>query len=235
MTFNKKRSILVGLLIILFAVGFYYMPTIVKAQQFSEAMDMKNIEHTFISMDEFLPSKTLNKSEDPFVFPRVPNVSLPSQFTLDETTFSTINFLDSSYTQGLIVIKNDTIEFEEYYRGQHEESNHISWSMAKSYISSLFGIALEDGHIGSVEDKVETYLPQFVGTGYEGVKIKDVLQMSTGVKFDETYSDPKSDISRYWTGFMTGKSQDKFAETLVREREPGTYNHYVSILSLIHI
>ena len=99
----------------------------------------------------------------------------------------------------------------------------------RSYISALFGIALEDGHIGSVEDKVETYLPQFVGTGYEGVKIKDVLQMSTGVKFDETYSDPKSDISRYWTGFMTGKSQDKFAETLVREREPGTYNHYVSI------
>ena len=129
MAFNKKRSILLGLLIILFGLGLYYVPTIIKAKQFSEAMDMKNIEHTFISMDEFLPSKTLNKSEDPFVFPRVPNVSLPSQFTLDETIFSTVNFLDSSYTQGLIVIKNDTIEFEEYYRGQHEESNHISLSL----------------------------------------------------------------------------------------------------------
>ena len=67
------------------------------------------------------------------------------------------------------------------------------------------------------------------GSGYEGVKIKDVLQMSSGVKFDETYSDPNSDISRWFRTFALGESQDEFAATLVREKEPGTYNHYVSI------
>jgi CubicO group peptidase (beta-lactamase class C family) len=101
--------------------------------------------------------------------------------------------------------------------------------MAKSFVSALFGIAMEEGYIKSIEQKVEEYLPELIGSGYEGVRIKDVLQMSVGVKFNEDYGDFNSDINKWGRGFALGSSQNKFASTLVREEEPGTKLHYVSI------
>jgi len=76
---------------------------------------------------------------------------------------------------------------------------------------------------------VEAYVPELKGTAYGDVRIKDVLQMSTGVKFNEDYGDFNSDINRWGRGFAMGGSQDEFAATLERELEPGTVNHYVSI------
>ena len=91
------------------------------------------------------------------------------------------------------------------------------------------GIAIEEGYIKSIEDNVEEYLPELSSSGYNGVKIRELLQMSSGIKFDETYSDSLSDINRYWRGFVLGDSQDKFAATLKNDITPGTFNHYVSI------
>ena len=59
---------------------------------------------------------------------------------------------------------------------------------------------------------MEEYLPELKGSGYEGVKVKDVLQMSSGVKFNEDYGDPSSDINRWFRAFALGDSQDEFAE-----------------------
>jgi CubicO group peptidase (beta-lactamase class C family) len=101
--------------------------------------------------------------------------------------------------------------------------------MAKSVVSALFGIAMEEGLIKDINQAIEEYLPELIGSGYEGVRIKDVLQMSAGVKFNEDYGDFKSDINKWGRKFALGSSQDKFAATLVREEEPGTNLHYVSI------
>jgi CubicO group peptidase (beta-lactamase class C family) len=160
-------------------------------------------------MDENLPSKKIIKSGKPFVFPRIKNIELPQEFQHNGNNYNILEYIDSSYTQGFLIIKNDTILYENYWRGQNEDIQHISWSMAKSYVSALFGIAIEEGYIKSIDQTVDVYLPELKGSGYEGVMIKDVLQMSSGVKFDET--------------------QDKFAATLVNERTPGTFNRYVSI------
>lgn len=189
----------------------------------------EDIEYSFIHMDEYLPIKTVGKSDQPFVFPRRENISLPTEFIHDNNTFNTLQYLDSSYTQGFIFIKDDTIQYENYWRGQEENVQHISWSVAKSYISALFGIAIDEGFIESIDQTVDEYLPELKGSGYEGVKIKDVLQMSSGIGFDETYSDPQSDIQKYWRGFVFGESQDEFAASLVNEKTPGTFNRYVSI------
>lgn len=189
----------------------------------------EDIEYSFIHMDEYLPIKTVEKSDQPFLFPRIENISLPADFIHDNNTFNTLQYLDSSYTQGFIFIKDDTIQYENYWRGQEENVQHISWSVAKSFISALFGIAIDEGFIESIDQTVDEYLPELKGSGYEGVKIKDVLQMSSGIGFDETYSDPQSDIQKYWRGFVFGESQDEFAASLVNERTPGTFNRYVSI------
>ncbi len=194
-----------------------------------DPMDLEEIEYSFIHMDEYLPTKIVEKVDQPFLFPRISNISLPEDFVHNGTTYNTLQYIDSSYTQGFLFIQNDTIQYENYWRGQNDDIQHISWSVAKSYVSALFGITMEEGFIKSIDQTVDEYLPELKGSGYGGVKIKDVLQMSSGIKFDETYSDPQSDIQQYWTGFVSGESQDEFASTLINERTPGTYNKYVSI------
>lgn len=229
MNFQKLKIPAVILFVIIIVVGISCSTKTAKLKDFKEVMKLENIEYTFINMDEYFPSKKVEKSDQSFVFPSVNNISLPEDFTSNGILYNTQKFIDSSYTQGLIFIQNDTIQYEDYWRGQKEDTRHISWSMSKSYVSALFGIAMEEGHIKSVEQTVDEYLPELKGSGYEGVKIKDVLQMSTGVGFDETYSDPNADINRYWDDFGNGKSQDEFAASLKNETTPGTYNQYVSI------
>ena len=194
-----------------------------------DPMPLDEIDYSFIHMDEYLHSKVVEKAEHPFIFPRIENISLPKDFAHNGAIYNTHHFLDSSDTQGFLVIKNDTIQYENYWKGQQEDIQHISWSMSKSYISALFGIAIEEGHIKSIDQTIDEYLSQLKGSGYEGVKIKDVLQMSSGIGFDETYSDPESDIQQYWQGFVFGESQDVFASRLTNERPAGTYNKYVSM------
>ncbi len=194
-----------------------------------DPMPLDEIAYSFIHMDEYLPTKIVEKSEQPFIFARKENITLPESFVHNGNRYNTEHFIDSSDTQGFLAIQNDTIVYENYWKGQQEAIQHISWSMAKSYISALFGIAMEEGYIENIHQTVDEYLPQLKGSGYEGVKIKDVLQMSSGIKFDETYSDPQSDIQQYWQGFVFGESQDEFTANMVNERTPGTYNKYVSM------
>ena len=228
MNFNKIKFTFTISLIFILILGLNCTS---KEKETSVPIDpmQEDIAYSFIHMDEYLPIKTVEKSDQPFLFPQIENRALPTDFAHNGSTYNTMQYIDSSYTQGLLIIQNDTIQYENYWKGQKENIQHISWSMAKSYISALFGIAMEENFIKSVDQTVDEYLPELKGSGYEGVKIKDVLQMSSGIKFDETYSDPQSDIQQYWSGFVSGESQDEFTSTLINERTPGTYNKYVSM------
>lgn len=229
-TMFKNYKFILGMLLgILIVVGLLYGPKYLRAMEIAKKSEMEYIEDTFINMDKYFEKTEVAKSSAPFMYPRTANVSLPDSFEANGKEYQTMDYLDSSYTQGFLVIQNDTIVYENYWRGMDENTRHISWSMAKSVVSALLGIAKEEGHIGSLDKTVDEYMPEFKGTGYEGVKVKDVLQMSSGVKFNEDYGDPKSDIQRWFKTFALGESQDEFATTLVNEKEPGTYNHYVSI------
>ena len=226
---KNLKFILIAAIALLLIFGIRKVPKYLRALEIQEKTKMEYIEDTFINMDQYFDYKSVQKSAKPYIFPRKESISLPDFFSHNGTTYNSSEFLDSSYTQGLLVMQNDTLIYENYWRGQTEDTRHISWSMAKSVISALLGIAQEEGHMGSVDKNVEEYLPELIGSGYEGVTVKDVLQMSSGVKFNEDYADPKSDINRWFETFALGGSQDKFAATLINEKEPGTFNHYVSI------
>ncbi|MFK7936084.1 MAG: serine hydrolase domain-containing protein [Saprospiraceae bacterium] len=223
------QKILLGILALLIAVGIYYYPKFVRLNHVQHLFDEDRIAHNFIHMGDLITTAPLQKSSQPYRFPRKEVDALPATFTYENTTFNTEEFLDSSQLNALVIIQNDTLIYETYARNNSESTNHISWSVAKSFVSAMFGIAMEEGHIKSIDQTVEEYLPEMKGTGYEGVTIKDVLQMSTGVGFNEDYGDFNSDINRYGRSFAWGSSQDEFARSLKREREPGTFNHYVSI------
>lgn len=229
MNFKKLTTPFIILLLVTLTIGVSCTSKEQNSFVPRDPMPLDQIEYSFIHMNEYLPTKIVHKAEQPFIFPHKENITLPEDFVHNGNTYNTQHFIDSSDTQGFLVIQDDSIIYENYWKGQHENIQHISWSVAKSYVSALFGIAIEEGHIKSINQTVDEYLPQLKGSGYEGVKIKDVLQMSSGIKFDETYSDPQSDIQQYWVGFVEGDSQDEFAANMVNERTPGTYNKYVSM------
>jgi CubicO group peptidase (beta-lactamase class C family) len=97
---------------------------------------------------------------------------------------------------GLLVIKDGKILYERYGLGNTEDSRWISFSVSKSVVSMLFGAALQDGFIDSVDEKVTDYLPRLKGSSYDQSSIKNVLQMASGVEWNEDYTDPESDVAR---------------------------------------
>ena len=218
-----------GLLFVLVAAFILYYPKLKNVYLTLHFFDADVIASNFTGMDEIWQSSEVEKAAKPFIFPQAASINLPETFSYGGEEYGGKAFLDSSYTMGMLVIHEDSLRFEAYFSIHNKSKRHISWSVAKSCISALFGIAVAEGDIKSIEQKVEEYLPELKGSGYEGVRIKDVLQMSTGVKFNEDYGDLTSDINRWGRSFAWGASQDKFAASLVNERPPGTYHHYVSI------
>lgn len=191
--------------------------------------DEDKIVENFRSVAEFWPTRSLTQAKVPYVYNYGDPLNVPSSFAYNDQKLGTRQFLKDSWTTGLIVIQNDEIALEDYYLGNSAVTQNISWSMAKSFISALIGIAVNEGHIKSIEQSVDAYATSLGGSGYEGVSIKNVLQMSSGVAFNEDYGDFYSDINRWGRDFSLGNSQDAFAATLKNDIEPGTVNHYVSI------
>jgi hypothetical protein len=223
------KKIGIGLLFVIIIFGIWFYPKYKMLNLTMHLFDEDQIVKNFKSFDSVWPVAVMIAPNKKFVYPKGALLELPKSFQYEGNEFSTQNFLEDSWTTGLLVIQNDSLVNENYYLENTEATRNISWSMAKSVISALMGIAVEEGDIKNIEETVEVYVPELKGSAYEGVRIKDVLQMSTGVKFNEDYADFFSDINRWGRGFAIGNSQDKFAASLERELEPGTVCHYVSI------
>lgn len=130
----------------------------------------------------------------------------------------------------LVVFKDGALVHESYYQGTNADDLRISWSVAKSYLSSLLGVLLDEGAIASIDDPVTKYAPSLKGGAYDGASIRNVLNMASGVTFDEDYLDQSSDINKMGRVLALGGSMDGFAVDLSETfAEPGTDWQYVSI------
>ncbi len=223
------KKIGLGLLLIVVVLSIWFYPKYKMLSHTMHLFDKDRIVTNFRSFDSVWPVSVLEASSSKFIYSKDSTITLPINFEFKGSEYNTRKFMNDSWTTGFLVIQNDSIVFEEYYLGNSESTRNISWSMAKSFISALIGIAVDEGDIANINQNVEEYVIELIGSSYEGVSIKDVLQMSTGVEFNEDYGDFNSDINRWGRGFAMGNSQDAFAATLEREAEPGTINHYVSI------
>jgi len=155
--------------------------------------------------------------------------SLPAEFAYRNEVRQTQQWIEDTSTTALLVLKGQDIRFEKYYQGTGEFDKRISWSMAKSFLSALFGVAVTNGDIPDLNVAVTDYVPELIGSGYEGVTIKNVLQMSSGIFFNEDYADFFSDINRLGRIMALGGSFDEFATSLESHLPQGTTMHYVSI------
>ena len=222
-----KRIACVFLLIVM-AFIVMYQKNLVRLYTAITLYDQDKIANNFLTMYESFNATVIPASTEPFYFP-VEAKTLPDSFEYDNSVISIQGFIEDSQTTGLLVLKNGKIVYEDYWLGHEQNKQHISFSMAKSFVSALMGIAIEEEFVTDIEQSVTDYVPELVGSGYDGVSIKNVLQMSSGVSFNEDYGDFNSDINRFSRATAFGTSLDDFSASLVREKEPGTFHHYVSI------
>jgi CubicO group peptidase (beta-lactamase class C family) len=98
---------------------------------------------------------------------------------------------------GLLVIKDEKIVLERYALGLEENIRWSSMSMIKSLTSTLIGTALQQGAIASLDDSVSKYIPALRGCAYDAVTVRHLITMSSGVRWNEDYTDRNSDVNRY--------------------------------------
>jgi CubicO group peptidase (beta-lactamase class C family) len=216
-----------GILALLILAGFLWLrqsPYWAGITLFAEDYRVEN----FRDMDRVFPSRPVARSGPVWEFDRDLR-PLPDTYAFAGGEHDLGAFLDRTETTGLLVVHEGAITHEEYRMGADETSPFTSWSMAKSVISALIGIALEEGHIASIRDPIGAYVPELDGTAYGAVPIKDALTMSSGIAFDEDYARAMSDINMLFIRAMAmGQPQVEMLAGLESARDPGTFNDYVS-------
>lgn len=223
-----SRLFFVVLAIIAVVVGWNW-GNIHRLIQAKSLFDEDKIVYNFSHMNELFFADDLPISGEPHQW--LENLSaLPVTYLDRGTQKDTIAMLQELQTTALVVVKDGVIVFEDYYKGTGANDLRISWSMAKSFTSALTGIALAEGYIDSIDDPVTKYVPDLAGSAYNGVPLRDVLNMASGVEFDENYLDPDSDINKMGTVLGLGGSLDEFAaEQENIARVSGQAWQYVSI------
>jgi len=185
----------------------------------------------FRQMGERFPSRVVPRGDGPvFAFARAERPLAGVTFVYGGATKSLDAFLDETQTTGLLVVQDDAIVHERYFRGAGASSTLTSFSVAKSFVSALVGAAIDEGTIASVDVPVSEIAPALRGTPYEGVPLRHVLQMSSGVRFDENYADPFSDVDQmFLRSFVFGTPIDDTPKRLTRKSASGQGFDYISV------
>jgi len=153
-------------------------------------------------------------------------LSLPAGEPLDIPAVE--EYMADQHTSGLVILQDGKIRFERYGQEFDADGRWTSFSVAKSFTSTLVGSAVQDGYIKSLEDKVSQYIPDLRGSAYDDVTIRQLLTMSSGVKWNEDYEDPEADVAK----FNNAKADPgvdatvSFMRKLPRAHPPGTVWHY---------
>lgn len=213
---------LLALVLAALVIGLWNRDEITRLMAVNTLFDEDRIVGNFSNMDAAFLTRRVPRGDGP-----VSDLPQGAPLTLPDGAQA---WIEDRWVTSLIVLHKGRIVFEDYYRGTGAQDRRISWSIAKSYLSALFGIAVEDGTIASLDDPVTRYVPALAGGAYDGATIRNVLQMSSGVTFDEDYLDAGSDINKMGRTIALGGSMDAFAASLTeRFQEPGAGWQYVSI------
>lgn len=222
-----SKRIVLSIIVIVFLLVAFNWQKVDRLYGVITLFDKAVIVDNFSNMDNVFFSKRITQQGTPYSFNTDLN-PLPDAFTYRNKVTNTETFLNRRATTALLVLKNDNISFERYFLDTQPDDTRISWSMAKSFVSILFGMQVDAGKI-DIEKPVSFYLPELESSGYGQVKVKHVLQMSSGVKWDEDYQDFNSDINKMGRILAIGGSLDQMTSELVGESTPGKAFHYVSM------
>ncbi len=184
--------------------------------------------NTFRNIDRLFPTRTVSRGETVSVLPVSDQPLQEFSYSVDDQTYDLYDVLAMNRVSGMVIIRDGEILFEKYLLGNDEHTRWMSMSVVKSMTATLIGAAIQDGFIESIDDPIVNYLPRFQGSAYDGVTVRNLLQMSSGVAWNETYTDPTSDRRRMLEaqiGRQPGAVLDLMA-SLPRAAEPGTVWNY---------
>ena len=175
------------------------------------------------NMDRIHPTRPIRAGDNPYPLPRRPVDISGLRYEVGGEEFDIDGFVEHNNVVGLLVIKDGDIVLERYEQGGTAETKWYSFSVAKSVVSMLIGAAVHDGYIGSLDVPVTDYLPILAGSTYDGVTIRNAMQMASGVAWNENYADPQSDLAS--TG---GSALDRLRYLAARPRAaaPGAVFNY---------
>lgn len=176
------------------------------------------------NMAKIFPARRIAAGSKPLLLPNEKKDLDAVTIRYDGGTMTTDEYFARQSVAGLLVIKDGKIVYERYGLGNTESSVWGSYSVAKSVTSMLIGAAIHDGYIASVDEKVSDYLPRLKGSPYDQSTIRDILQMSSGVQWDEDYADPESDINR--TEWWSTLGSYEYLSKKPRDSSPGDVFNY---------
>lgn len=186
---------------------------------------------TFRSMDVLFPTRTVPRGGPVWELARADH-ALDFTYDYQGTRYDAEDFLERTYTNALLVMKDGKIVSEIYRNNSDAQTRFIGWSMTKSITSVLVGAALEDGLVKSLDDPVTDYLPELKGGGYDGVSIRHVLEMRSGVDYQERYDfENPGDAARNHIDALV-KNAARFADAaraIERIHPPGTVFQYKTL------
>jgi CubicO group peptidase (beta-lactamase class C family) len=170
------------------------------------------------------PARTIENGTTKFLFSKAVNGKIPKELSLKEKSYPFEKYLEDNKTVAFLIIQNDTIQYEKYWGKYNKTSIVPSFSMAKSITSILIGCAIEDKRIQSVNEPVTNYIPELKENGFDSVTIENLLQMTSGLKFNESYSNPFGDAATFYYGIDLRKAINK----MELKTGPGKQFEYVS-------
>ncbi|HPE57378.1 MAG TPA: serine hydrolase [Bacteroidales bacterium] len=144
----------------------------------------------------------------------------------ENLTFET--FIEDHDAVALLVLKRDTIIYENYFDEFNETYNLPSFSVSKSFVSALTGIAIDEGYIYSTKQSITFFLKE-LGSEFNAVSIEDLLNMRSGIEFNEGYTNPFADMPKYYYG----TDLLKYVKDLKVEDAPDLHYNYISVNTLL--
>ena len=219
---KRALQVLVVLALILAALALWKREEITRLLAVNALFDPDRIVQNFSHMDTMFRTRPLDIGTGPVS----PLAQGPAATLAPEAKA----WIADRAVTGIVILKDGQLVHQDYFLGTGTDDLRVSWSMAKSVLSALFGVVMAEGHIASLDDPVTKYAPALTGSAYDGATIRNVLNMASGVRFNEDYMDFSSDINKMGRVLALGGSMDGFAAGLRdRDAAPGTAWHYVSI------
>lgn len=180
--------------------------------------------YNFRNSAQIFETRTVAKGEQVWPLATGPAAAMPADYDA---------WARRTFTNALLVIHDGKVVFEDYRNRTVPEDRFISFSMAKTITALLVGLALEDGKIGSIDDPVSQYVPELKGGGYEGVSIRHLLQMRSGVAYEERYdfgANPSLAALIHMNAIVANK--ERFADrarTVGKATAPGSRFNYATL------
>lgn len=228
---NKiKAGLTVTALLLIGSISFFWqdIQEIRALQEYAGNFEPDVIDENFRTFHHKYPSTTIEREGPVYELPiSLKEDALPETYQFGDQSLNLEEFLERSQTTGMAIMHGGRVIYENYRRGNTKTDRNMMASVSKSMASMLVGTAVDDGLI-DVNDQVTKYAPVLKGSAYDGVTVKDALEMSSGVQWVEDTGDLNSELVRSLVAMLLG-SLDEFTLTLERAHEPGTYHHYASM------